>query len=109
MSAAVLARRPRRRVWFLDWDGVYATTKRHNDKISYEFDESEELKSETISTASWSSSGPTLSGASIDSAKHSITVTGSGEATVTVTGSGGTIFERRYRWIATDRFVKDYR
>lgn len=100
----------KRQPWFVGHDGVPTTVKMYDDKLTYTFDLTDLLASgETVSSATWTSNGPTLTSASVSSPQHSITVEGSGEADVVVATSASRELNFTYRWQAQDAApLKDY-
>lgn len=87
MTASPFRRPGRRREWFRDYDGVWATTKRDADERRYYFDELDPLGGAVIVAVEWDSNGPSLTGTDFDDTSHSVLVGRCGEATVTVTTS----------------------
>lgn len=90
----------------MDKDGWLTFTKREDDTVKYTFDLTEDLaeigSSETISSATWTESGPTVSGEGTSNTTFYATVTKSGTAKVVVVTSSSYELVYRLRWISTD-------
>jgi len=98
-----------RRKYFQDrYDGAYTTYKRQDEVLNEGMEFINDLDGETISTATWDTNGPTISGTTVTTGRDSTntkvtwTVTDAGSATLQLTTSGSRTLEYRFRWIATD-------
>ena len=96
-------------------NGEYVREKRVDEILTEEAEFATELDSgETLSTASFSTDGPTISGTTIASGRDStntkvtFTITSTGVATLTVTTSNSRTLERRFRWRGTNDDLDDY-
>jgi hypothetical protein len=96
------------RDWYLDEDRIPTTTKRYNEVKSESLDLTNELGSETISSHTWDSSGPTISGSVAAGAVISWKVTGAGYGTLKVVTSGARTLHYPMHWRSTDQEPLDY-
>lgn len=98
-----------RNEWFEDYDGLQTTFKRYDEVKDYIFDWTDSLDSgETISSASWSSDGPTINSSSNTTTTTTVTLTGSGKAEVTIITSNSRTLQAKFNWRASDGGVDDY-
>jgi hypothetical protein len=98
-----------RRKFFRDSDYIQAEYKREDEKLSRTFDFADQLGGDTISSVAYSAK----SGLSLDSNSNTTTtvtvqVSKSGRLEITLTLASGDIWERIYRWSATDKTSDDY-
>lgn len=102
---------PTRNPYFRDTDGYITRTKLEDEVLNETVDFTQELGSETLSTATWTdTSGPTITGTTVASPLVTFTITKSGEATLIVTTSGSRTLHRRLRWLPLDTTqYSDYR
>lgn len=84
--------------FFRDIDGVLAFVKHRDDLVKITLDWTDDLDgSETISSAVYTSHGPTLSGSSTSTPNTSINVTGIGEFDIKVTTSNSRVLVETFR------------
>ena len=96
-------------------EGEYVREKRVDEVLTEEVEFAPELESgETLSTASFSTDGPTISGTTVATGRDgtntavTFTITSTGLATLTVTTSNSRTLERRFRWRGTNADLDDY-
>lgn len=86
--------------YFTDRDGVANVCQRYDEITTLNIDWTDQLASgETVSSISYSASGPTTSSASLASPISTVTVTGSGELEITATLSTGRKLQRVVRYV----------
>lgn len=98
----------RRNRYFRDVDGIDATSKRTAEVLSETIDWTDRLDGETISGATWTSRGATISGESYTDTTTSATITGVGEVVIQVSTSGGRTLEMMLRYYGIDTRSQDY-
>lgn len=93
---------------YTDKDGRITWTKYHDEQRVYVLDFSDLLDSgETISSHSWSPSGPTIVSSVLASPVITVKVSGCGTADLTLTTSTQ-VRELHYRWRGLDQHRRDY-
>ena len=95
-----LTERPIRDPWHRTGDGAWATVVDPDAVHLLSIDWTDSLASgETIASVTYSTGGPTTSGAALASPTSTVTVTGSGDLTVTATTSASRILIRTLRYL----------
>jgi len=90
-------------------DGYETESKYSDELITRTKDVSEDLASgETVSSVSYDSSGPTVSGTSNTTTTFTFSVKYTGTVTVSVTTSSSRILIYKYQFIAKDQQSLDY-
>lgn len=90
MSGLTAYQRPSRNRFFRDRDGIPSVVRDEDAVETYTLDYADELGSDTISTSTWASEGPTIDSDSNTTTATTVTVSGSsGELKNTVVTAGG--------------------
>lgn len=107
MSVPAFQAQAPRQGWFRDWDGVWAIHAHESDSQEYRFDLDQHLgASEYISSVSWESFGPTLSGASSAvQAKGTCTFSGAPSNNETMVLNNTTITAKSSEVTSVDEFL----
>lgn len=96
--------------FFRDVDGTYTAQKFADEEVSFTWDLTDELGSDTISSVSYDAkNGLTLNSTSNTTTAVTIEVTETGYVDIEVTTAAGLVIKERFLWQGRDERKSDYR